>query len=114
MIAAVIKARINRLLSWSLQGQITVFIQRAGCSAATSVYLRSQIRRLISLLGTASSLPCGTGRNHLHLTGHCTRLYKRLGLRDYARLDFRAGADFQPRLLDVNPNPTCMPLPAWP
>jgi D-alanine-D-alanine ligase len=40
------------------------------------------------------------------LVEYCTRLYRRLGLRDYARFDFRVGADGQPRLLDVNPNPT--------
>lgn len=32
-------------------------------------------------------------------------LFARLGCRDYARFDFRAGADGRPRLLDVNPNP---------
>lgn len=35
-----------------------------------------------------------------------TWLFERLGLRDYARVDFRAGADGVPRLLDVNFNPT--------
>lgn len=40
------------------------------------------------------------------LVEYCTRLYRRLGLRDYARFDFRAGTDGQPRLLDVNPDPT--------
>ncbi|SEP00048.1 D-alanine--D-alanine ligase family protein [Aquisalimonas asiatica] len=33
-------------------------------------------------------------------------LFERLGFRDYARLDFRAGADGVPRLLDANFNPT--------
>lgn len=40
------------------------------------------------------------------LARDCTRLFKRLGFRDYARFDFRVGADGQPRLLDANPNPT--------
>lgn len=39
------------------------------------------------------------------LYDHCTLLFKRLGLRDYARFDFRAGADGEPRLLEVNTNP---------
>lgn len=33
-------------------------------------------------------------------------LFQRLGFRDYARIDFRAGADGVPRLLDANFNPT--------
>lgn len=33
-------------------------------------------------------------------------LFERLGLRDYARIDYRAGADGKPRLLDANFNPT--------
>ena len=33
------------------------------------------------------------------------RLFARLGLRDYARFDFRCAADGAPRLLEVNPNP---------
>lgn len=32
-------------------------------------------------------------------------LFKRLGLRDYGRFDFRCGADGQPKLMEVNPNP---------
>lgn len=36
---------------------------------------------------------------------YCTLLFKRLGLRDYGRFDFRAGADGEPRLLEVNHNP---------
>ncbi len=43
---------------------------------------------------------------HAQLARDCTRLFKRLGFRDYARFDFRAGADGQLRLLDANPNPT--------
>ncbi|MFV8835038.1 D-alanine--D-alanine ligase [Aquisalimonas sp.] len=36
-------------------------------------------------------------------------LFERLGLRDYARIDFRAGADGVPRLLDANFNPSWNP-----
>lgn len=32
-------------------------------------------------------------------------LFKRLGLRDYARFDFRVGTDGEPKLMEVNPNP---------
>lgn len=35
-----------------------------------------------------------------------TFLFERLGLRDYARVDFRAGGDGVPRLIDANFNPT--------
>lgn len=35
----------------------------------------------------------------------CRVLFKRLELRDYGRFDFRCGADGQPRLMEVNPNP---------
>ncbi|MFW5926755.1 MAG: D-alanine--D-alanine ligase family protein [Wenzhouxiangella sp.] len=37
---------------------------------------------------------------------YSTWLFDRLGMRDYARIDFRAGADGVPRLLDANFNPT--------
>lgn len=40
------------------------------------------------------------------LVGHSVKLFRRLGLRDYARFDFREGEDGQPRLLDANTNPT--------
>ena len=33
------------------------------------------------------------------------RLFRRLGLRDYGRFDFRCAADGIPRLMEVNPNP---------
>lgn len=33
------------------------------------------------------------------------RLFGRLGLRDFARFDFRVAADGEPRLIEVNPNP---------
>jgi D-alanine-D-alanine ligase len=33
------------------------------------------------------------------------RLFARLGCRDYARFDFRVGADGEPKLMEVNPNP---------
>ncbi|WP_416899929.1 MAG: methyltransferase domain-containing protein [Minwuia sp.] len=39
------------------------------------------------------------------LIGHAERLFERLGCRDYARFDFRAGADGQIKLLEANPNP---------
>jgi D-alanine-D-alanine ligase len=37
--------------------------------------------------------------------GWARRLFKRFGLRDYARFDFRVAADGAPRLMEVNPNP---------
>ena len=40
------------------------------------------------------------------LVEYSTWLFERLGFRDYARIDFRAGADGVPRLLDPNFNPT--------
>lgn len=40
------------------------------------------------------------------LVDYSVKLFRRLGFRDYARFDFRAGADGQPRLLDANTNPT--------
>lgn len=43
---------------------------------------------------------------HSRMVEHSTWLFERLGLRDYARIDYRAGADGVPRLLDANFNPT--------
>lgn len=40
------------------------------------------------------------------LLGDCAKLFRRLGFRDYARFDFRNGADGIPRLLDANTTPT--------
>lgn len=40
------------------------------------------------------------------LVDDSVKLFRRLGLRDYARFDFREGEDGQPRVLDVNTNPT--------
>lgn len=37
---------------------------------------------------------------------HSVFLFERLGFRDYARFDYRCGADGVPRLLDANFNPT--------
>jgi len=37
---------------------------------------------------------------------YCDRLFKRLGARDYARIDFRRDASGQVKFLDANPNPT--------
>jgi D-alanine-D-alanine ligase len=39
------------------------------------------------------------------LADDARRLFKRLSLRDYARFDFRMGADGQIKLMEVNPNP---------
>jgi D-alanine-D-alanine ligase len=39
------------------------------------------------------------------LIEHSARLFERLGCRDYARFDFRADADGEIKLLEVNPNP---------
>ena len=39
------------------------------------------------------------------LVEHSTRLFERLGCRDYARFDFRADANGELKLLEVNPNP---------
>ncbi len=39
------------------------------------------------------------------LTRHAERLFARLQCRDYARFDFRTGADGEIKLLEVNPNP---------
>lgn len=39
------------------------------------------------------------------LTAQAKRLFERLGCRDYARFDFRTGADGRIRLMEVNPNP---------
>ena len=41
-----------------------------------------------------------------HLVDASARLFKRLGLRDYSRIDFRCGDDGVPRVLDVNTNPS--------
>lgn len=40
------------------------------------------------------------------LVDYSATLFRRLGVRDYARIDFREGADGQPRLIDANTNPT--------
>jgi len=39
------------------------------------------------------------------LIGWCRRLFRRLGLRDYGRFDFRVADDGEPKLMEVNPNP---------
>jgi D-alanine-D-alanine ligase len=43
---------------------------------------------------------------YARLVDGCVKLFRRLGFRDYARIDFRNGADGVPRLLDANTNPT--------
>ncbi len=39
------------------------------------------------------------------LRGWASLLFRRLGLQDYGRFDFRCAADGRPRLMEVNPNP---------
>lgn len=39
------------------------------------------------------------------LAGRCRALFRRLGLRDYGRFDFRTAADGTIKLMEVNPNP---------
>jgi D-alanine-D-alanine ligase len=39
------------------------------------------------------------------IRGWCRDLFQRLGLRDYARFDFRADARGTVKLMEVNPNP---------
>ncbi len=39
------------------------------------------------------------------MTAACTRLFQRLGLRDYGRFDFRCSDDGRPQLMEINPNP---------
>jgi len=39
------------------------------------------------------------------IKGYCQALFARLGLRDYGRFDFRADADGEIKLMEVNPNP---------
>ena len=43
---------------------------------------------------------------HGQLLEYSAKLFRRLGMRDYGRFDFRAGADGVPRFLDANTNPT--------
>jgi len=43
---------------------------------------------------------------YAQLVDSCTRMIRRLCIRDYARFDFRCGEDGMPRLIDANTNPT--------
>jgi len=43
---------------------------------------------------------------YARLVDGCVKLFRRLAFRDYARIDFRNGADGVPRMLDANTNPT--------
>lgn len=47
-------------------------------------------------------IPEGTRRR---MVDYATLMFERLGCRDYARFDFRADADGEIKLLEVNPNP---------
>jgi D-alanine-D-alanine ligase len=49
-----------------------------------------------------ADLPADVARR---LADHATRLFRRLGCRDYARFDFRAAGDGEIKLLEANPNP---------
>lgn len=44
-------------------------------------------------------------RRQAELAESCRALFKRLGLRDYGRFDFRTAADGTLKLMEVNPNP---------
>lgn len=50
----------------------------------------------------AAELPADS---HRQLVEQCKLLFERLGCRDYARFDFRADAEGEIKLLEVNPNP---------
>jgi D-alanine-D-alanine ligase len=41
----------------------------------------------------------------LRMEGWACTLFRRFGLQDYARFDFRCAADGRPKLMEVNPNP---------
>ena len=43
---------------------------------------------------------------HAQLVDSAAKVLRRLGIRDYCRIDFRCGEDGAPRLLDVNSNPS--------
>jgi len=45
------------------------------------------------------------GATQEQMRAHCAALFARLGLRDYARFDFRADAGGEIKLMEVNPNP---------
>src|SRR5260221_13778869 len=49
-----------------------------------------------------TDLPADVARR---LADHATRLFRRLGCRDYARFDFRTAGDGEIKLLEANPNP---------
>jgi D-alanine-D-alanine ligase len=46
-----------------------------------------------------------TPESEARLEAWAKTLFKRLGLRDYGRFDFRVAADGEPKLMEVNPNP---------
>jgi len=50
-----------------------------------------------------------TGREQARITDASRRIFRELGLRDYARIDYRLTADGEPVFLEANPNPDLSP-----
>ena len=79
---------------------------QARSEAAENSRLRIEVGARQSLLDSdqvsrGDSVRSGAAAAHRH----SSRLFERLGCRDYARFDFRADAKGEIKLLEVNPNP---------